>query len=122
MGRFFALTLHMVGETKPKTKRITTSKEVGFKRSNLALWLMGVIVVFGILYVIEVNNISTKGYEIKKLEKTLGELQDSQKKLELEASSLKSMQNIETEVKTLNLVPSNEVKYLTRQGYAFESK
>ena len=90
-------------------------------KSNKAVWLMVFIVIFAVLYLVEVNSISTKGYEIKNLEKRMTSLQESNKRLELEAASLKSIQTIESDVKVLNFVPSGSVNYIPTQGYAFSA-
>ena len=85
---------------------------------NLGYIILASLLVFGVLYLLAVNNISTKGYEIRSLEKRAQELSDSAKRLELEAAELRSIQSIESGVKTLNLVPSAGVDYVKDEGYA----
>lgn len=115
MGRYFALTLNLpeVKTKSKKTSKVSNWPAVGF-------WLLAVIAFFGLLYLIQVNTLSTKIYEIRSLEKRLTELKESNRRLELEAASLKAIQNIETRVKTLNLVPSGVVKYLGTSEYAIK--
>lgn len=120
MGRYFALTLDFPKEPQAKTRPKTSG---GVRFGNLGLWVLVFVAVLGISYLFAVNGSSTKGYEIKKLERRLLELKESSKRLELEAASLKSIQNLEATVKTLNLAPgSGSVKYLFSEqgGYAFD--
>ncbi|TSA45649.1 hypothetical protein D4R52_02020 [bacterium] len=120
MGRYFTLALSITGEQKPKAKKITAGKSAGEVKFNMGMWLLVLIVFFGVLYLTEANSMSTKGYEMVKLEQQIANLQDSNKKLQTEAASLKSIQNIENEVKSLNLVPNGSVQYPVREGYAFQ--
>lgn len=114
MGRYFALTLDI-----PQTKIKTKAKSPKRISSNFGLLLIVLLIVSGILYLIEANSISTKGYEITKLQGRLLELRELNKSLELETASLKSIQSIEAEVRIFNFVPTGEVNYLTRNGYAY---
>ncbi len=117
MGRYFALALNLGGQvqTKPKSQKTKSSK------INYGFWIVVLLIVFGIAYLMQVNSTSTKGYEIKKLETKLTGLREQQKRLELEEASLKSIKAIETQVKSLNLVPSENVNYpKTKNGYAYQ--
>ena len=87
---------------------------------NWGVWIFVLLVVFGALYIFQANSLSTKGYEIKKLEQRQAELMESSKRFELEAAELKSIEHIESEVKTLNLVPSSGVNYVRDRDYAYQ--
>src|SRR3989338_1646028 len=120
MGRMFALALHLPAEPKVKNKKITATKmKVSFK-FNFGLVIFAMLLVFGALYLWTVSDTSTKGYEIRSLEKQLGQAQEQGKRLELEAASLKSAQNLEQDAKALNLVPSSGVNYVSDDGYALK--
>lgn len=117
MGRYFSLALNLGPQVqaKPKPKK-TKAFEI-----DAIFWIVFFLVFFSIAYLTMVNSTSTKGYEIKKLESRLLELKEQQKRLELEAASLKSIQTIEEEIKTLNLIPSGSVKYPdVRNGFAYQ--
>lgn len=90
------------------------------QKTNWGLWIMISLVVFSIFYLIEINSMTTKGYEIKKFEKRITALKESEKKLELEAASLQSIQVIEESAQVLNLVPSAGMNYPSQNGYAYE--
>ncbi len=74
----------------------------------------------GVAYLLQVNSLSTKGYEIKKLELRLVELKEASERLELEARSLKAVETIQKEASLLNLVPSGGVNYFPGNDYAFQ--
>ncbi len=120
MGRYFALTLSLPAAAPSKIK---TKKQISdHGRPTLALWLLAVVVVFGLSYLFLVNSTSTKGYEIKKLERSMSTLRETNKRLELEMAALKSIQHMENTVRTLNLVPSEKVYYVGEQGYAYQRR
>ena len=83
------------------------------------MWLMFALFTLGIIYLMQVNSLSTKGYEIKKLEQRLVELKEANGRLELESRSLKAVETIQSEAKLLNLVPSGGVNYVPGNDYAF---
>lgn len=81
---------------------------------------MAMIFSLGAVYLFQVNSLSTKGYEIKRLEQRLVQLKETSTRLELEARSLKAVETIQTEAKILNLVPSRGVNYFAGNDYAFQ--
>ena len=116
MGRYFALALEAPSQIKTKTK----AKAVAKVQINWGLWFLAVLVVLSVMYLLEVNTLSTQGYEIKKLERQLVQLKETEKKLQLEGASLQSIQSIQDSVKALNLVPSKAVNYPQQSGYAYQ--
>ena len=118
MGRYFGLTLNMIGLAPAKVKKPARS----WKRNPVRLggWIFALLVVFGVLYIFQANSLSTKGYEIKQLEQQQAELLEALKRLELEASELKSIESIETQMKTLNMVPVSGVNYVRDRDYAYQ--
>lgn len=116
MGRYFALALTMPGQTqikiKPKKAKRSTSP-------NFGIWVFFLLFVTVASYLLLVNSLSTKGYEIKKLERKLLEFKETNKRLELDVASLKSIQGIEAEIKTLNLVPTTQASYVKDRDFSF---
>lgn len=117
MGRYFALTLGLETQAqfKPKPKTIASKSRV-----NWGFWLLLLLVVLSVTYLFQVNGSSTKGYEIKKLERRLFDLKETNKRLELEAASFQSTQYIESTVKILNLVPAAGIRYVGEDDYAYK--
>jgi hypothetical protein len=116
MGRYFALTLGIPAQIKTKP-----AKAMPQSRTNWGIWIVILFFVMGVVYLTQVNSTATKGYEIKKLDTELNALKESNKRLDLETASLKSIQHIEASVKNLNLVPSGKVQYVGQNGYAFQN-
>lgn len=124
MGRYFALTFNRpVPMFTPRAKkRSAEPTRAGiWPRFNIGTIVLTLVLALGLVYLFLVNSTSTKGYEIKQLEQQLITLKESQKKLEIESATLKSIQNIEQTVKILNLVPSGDVRYVKKPDYAFEN-
>lgn len=119
MGRMFALTLSMPMRALTKNKKPVTDSAI-MPKINFGMLIFAALVMFGLLYLFQVNSISTKGYEVSRLQKQVQTLTESAKRLELESAELKSIQGIEARVKTLNMVPSAGVNYVKDQGYALK--
>src|SRR3989344_4238913 len=112
MTRYFALALN-TGSLAAKTKPAASSRpKFSGRPKNLRSAILSALFVLGVAYLIQVNSISTKGYEIKQLEQN--------ERLELEARSLKAIETIQAQAQALNLVPSQGVNYFSGNGYAFE--
>lgn len=117
MGRYFALSLGLASQVAARPAKQSKAMKSGIK---LGHWILGLILVLGSVYLLLVNSTSTMGYEIKKLEQQLGDAKEATKRLELEAASLKSIQNIQDSAKILNLIPTGPVKYPGNNGYAYQ--
>lgn len=117
MGRYFSLALQLpLAERKTKKSK----KIIMMPRINFGLMILALLIIFSVLYLWEVSDISTKGYEIRTLERELGQAQEQKQRLELEAAALKSAQNLEADAKAWNLVPSAGVNYVRDEGYALK--
>jgi hypothetical protein len=82
------------------------------------VFVMSISIFFcGAFYLYQVNDIATKGYEIRDLENRIQELNKEGKKMEIREVELKSMYNIEKASQDLNLVNSAEgVSYVEING------
>jgi len=97
------------------------------KREAAKRWFLGAtcrfafgvfIVVFGVLYVMRTNAISTKGYEMNNIEGQIQALEQENQKLEFEIATHRSMQSIQSRLPNLNLTTTDDVKYVTLTGSA----
>jgi hypothetical protein len=77
------------------------------------------LAVLGIFYLVQINSLATKGYEMEKLQRVLTDINETNRRLELEVTALKSIENLEDSVRTLNLVPSQEMRYFQDPDYAY---
>ncbi|MDX9893332.1 MAG: hypothetical protein RB292_02860 [Patescibacteria group bacterium] len=80
------------------------------KIAKLSLALL--IVALGLGYLIQINGLATKGYQIRELEDRIGELENEQADLKLEMLGLQSMDNVENKVSKLNMVAAGQADYL----------
>lgn len=87
---------------------------------TLNISILVAIVFFGFVYLFEVNNLGTKGYQIRSLEQQVRTLEESQKTLKMQASNLESINQIQGQVQKLNFVPSNNVTYIKDSDYALK--
>jgi cell division protein FtsB len=78
--------------------------------------IVTLICMVGFLYIYEVNNLATKGYDIKKFESELEQLKKDNENLNIRATELKSMNNIEEKTKDLNMVAPKDISYLNIPG------
>ncbi len=101
------------GFSKRKTQSISTTVQINFLLLILIVLLTGA-------YLFLVNSIGTKGYEIKKLEQQLAQLEFAQKKLQVQSSDLQSITKLQEVAQSLNFVPAQNPTYLRDHDYALK--
>jgi len=108
MSKFFHLS------KKPKKvfrkRKFLASMEINLKTANIVV--SGLIVVMTVGYLVQINSLATKGYQIKDLENKITSLKQEKADLELEALSLQSMGNVAEKVQGLGMVSAGEPEYL----------
>lgn len=82
----------------------------GFVKMKIAMIIIGLMSCAG--YLFSINTGAVKGYEIRKVEKKITELQKENKQLQIEEAELNSFYNIKKEVKNLNMVEATEIVYV----------
>ncbi len=87
-------------------------KTRSFSTYILNLSILTAIVLIGLVYFYSISALSTKGYEIKKLDQQLSSLEKEQKALQLDVSDLQSINRIKSDAQLLNFVPASNVTYL----------
>lgn len=70
----------------------------------------------GFFYLYQVNDLATKGYEIKEIENRIKDLEEEGKKLKIKETELRSMYTIEKDTENLNLVNSENISYIEVNG------
>jgi hypothetical protein len=85
--------------------------------ANIALLGIGVFFllaafVAGAVYLYQVNDLATKGFEVQDLNSRIGTLAKEQKKMQIREVELRSMYHLEQSVNDLNLVNTKDVTYL----------
>ena len=84
-----------------------------FQRFNFNIIILGLIILISFLYVVQVNSVAAKGFEIKDLEESIEALKDGNKDLELKVAKLQSRGYIKKEIQKLNMVAVSNVDYVT---------
>jgi hypothetical protein len=85
-----------------------------FRLSKLGVVVSVVALTFvlGLLYLSQSNQMATSGYDIAKLERQQAELRLENERLQIEASRLQSIQNIDTAVAKSGMVPVSKINYV----------
>jgi hypothetical protein len=107
----------MRGRALSKRSATTTCRgsfELNFK--SLAVALGSIVFILGVFYLYQVNDLATKGYEIRDIEKQIADLSQVNKNNRIKEVELKSMYNIEKTAQNLNLVSTKEITYLNLSG------
>ncbi|MDD5043240.1 MAG: septum formation initiator family protein [Patescibacteria group bacterium] len=79
---------------------------------NFNVIILVLIVAAGLLYLVQINSVAAKGFEIKDLEKRIETLKDDNKNLELKIAELQSHSYLAEKIKGLNMVAVSKVDYL----------
>ncbi len=105
-------------------KRKTTLREKKQKLTHFmvsASFRFGLIMfigAFGFLYIWQINSVSTKGYEISDLEQQIKQLEQENRKIDVHIAEYSSMQSIQARLANADLVPVDNVEYITLVGTA----
>jgi cell division protein FtsL len=106
MGKYFALSMQIpMQQTKKRTANRASVERLGFAVTALCLVLM-------VSYFVQANSFSTKGFEISRLQQQVDDLAENNKKLQIEAAELQSLQRIQNEPQVTGMVPVNTVTYI----------
>jgi hypothetical protein len=90
---------------------------IGKADLNKVAWAFGLcVVLLGVFYLYQVNDLATKGYEIKDIEKQITSLSEVNKNKRIREVELRSMYNIEKATESLNLVSAKDVTYIDLGG------
>lgn len=105
------LTLSRYGYVGRKAKQ--SSAQVT-KLGPVSLRIIAVVALtmLALLYLAQSQAGVTKGYEIKDLETQKAKIIEQNEELSINASKLRSIKNIQIDLKKLELVPSGEYTYL----------
>jgi hypothetical protein len=71
------------------------------------------VLTFLVGYLLQVNAISSKGFQIRSLENQISVLKESGDKLELKLAQEQSVQSVEEKVRGMGMIPTPEVQYIS---------
>lgn len=89
---------------------------VDFSPKGIIIFLTSTLLIVGAVYLYQVNDLATKGFEIKEIEDRIKKLKEDNEKNKIREVELRSMYNIEKATEELNLVNPNEISYLNIGG------
>jgi cell division protein FtsL len=107
MGKYFALSMQIPVQHKVKKR---TAGKASVER--LGFVVVSACLILAISYLVQANSFSTKGFEISQLQQKVDALSESNKKMQIEAAQLQSLQRIQNEPQETSMVPVNTVTYI----------
>lgn len=105
----------------PRSSRTVKSHRSISQRGSIdhgtAAAMFGIVAVvlvgmFSFFYLQQVVRTASQGADINQLESQLSSLKEQQKTLELDGAHLRSLQTIQQQTGSMNLVPADSVSYL----------
>ncbi|MFA6254691.1 MAG: hypothetical protein WC675_01505 [Patescibacteria group bacterium] len=109
MSKFFHLSKKTNQRIRPSRKFFPAMK-IDVQKINICLAVL--IAVCGVSYLVQINSLATRGYQIKELENKITDLNQEKADLELQTLSLQSMGTVQEKVSQLGLVAAGEPAYL----------
>ena len=95
-----------------------SSGSLSTHRLNIVLFASTILL--GLVYLFVVNSLGTKGYEIRKLELQVRELEDAHKIIQLQVSDFQSINRVSANMEKLNFVPVSNATYLNASDFALK--
>lgn len=104
---------------KIKTKWSSTpgirDRKVALSLSKLAKVHVGVlltVLVFSLVYLLQVNALATRGYAIKELSHTIAQQKKDNQRIAVDIIQAQSIQNLQKKMDDLKLVRSERIEYI----------
>lgn len=103
--------------TSSRTRSYRSISQRGAIDHGTAAAMFGIVAVvlvgmFSFFYLQQVVRTASQGADINQLESQLSSLKEQQKTLELDGAHLRSLQTIQQQTGSMNLVPADSVSYL----------
>ncbi len=104
--------------TLSQPKAFQRTAERSFKIGPISLNFLTIIIIclLALFYLIQSQQSSVKGYQIKDLEEEKQAAVEENEKLQIEAAQLKSIENIKNTADSLEMIPSTELNFLNSQN------
>jgi hypothetical protein len=99
-------------EQRIKGKKIEVQGSAKLSTVSACFLLAAGVIITGSFYLYQVNDLATKGFEMKEAENRIAQLEKEGKKMEIREVELRSMYNIEESTKDLNLINAQNVTYV----------
>jgi len=96
-----------------RIKRKTVSRKIKESKATLGFVVVFLVCAMGFVYVSEINNVATKGYEIEDYKKRLIELEKENQRMMVELADLKSINLLDGENNNFVAVDYKDIAYIT---------
>lgn len=106
-------TRYTVNRERQRFQKESFWKKFKIGSISIRMVIFGLIILVGFVYLIQINRVSTGGFEIKELKERTEQLRKENKKLELEAFQLRSLKTVKEASEELDLVGVSRVDYVT---------
>lgn len=100
-----------LGEKRMIMKRLLLS-------NTFRVCLIVFVLFFGVLHVVNLSTMSTKGYDMTELQKQITMLERENQKLEIKIAKYSSMQSIQERLDGMKMVSADNIEYSTIIGTA----
>ncbi len=120
MGRL--LTITQSNNLQPGVQKRTFSPQIKIGPVSLTFINIILICLLALLYLIQSNQLLTKGYKIKQLEEKKLEILSENEDLQVEATRLQSIKEIETGIGESQMEPTKKINYLTNSSKIASNK
>lgn len=98
-------------KNKLSSKNQLNPRRLSLKSLNLGLFSL--ILLFGLAYVVCINDLTVKGFALKEMKAKVSSLANENQEIEDKVMAIQSYNNLVEKVKDLNMVAVGEVDYLT---------
>lgn len=102
---------HIIPQSKKKQPVRTGNTQSFVTLINTSVLLT--VLLFGVLYLQQVNALSTKGFAIKSIEKKIAYQKKENEKVQLRVIEAQSLGSLQKRIEGLKLVRSDRVNYIT---------
>jgi len=90
-----------------------TARPNRFNLKYLNYGLFSVVIMLGVFYLYNINDLTVKGFALKQLNTQVASLADQQADIEQQANNLESYYYLSAQVPKLNMVAVGNIDYLT---------
>ncbi len=111
------LTIKNFSFRRNRIKKVTVSQRIKKGEKVLSIFFIAVIIFMSLMYIYQMSNVATNGYEIEKYEDRLVDLRKENQKMTIELADLKAMHNLEDN-RELVMIEYNNVSYIASSSSA----
>ncbi|MEK7647755.1 MAG: hypothetical protein AAB384_01810 [Patescibacteria group bacterium] len=123
----FQASYHSVANAQPSRTRsaifavVRRAAAWAVESTGARILVLSLIAVIGVAYIGVMSSVSTKGYELKRVEREVTALRDTNERMQIHIAEQGSLRRVSERVRNLNMVPIDGVTFavtLTQQPVA----